>query len=376
MAENSDGQERTEQPTPKRLRESAEKGQIPRSRELTTLLLLLSATGGLLVLGPALLSGLALGMKDAFTPDVREFTDPAILPRIVGEALVDMLWLMIPFLGLMVLVALLAPLALGGWSFSVKALAFKPDRINPLKGVGRIFSLRALMELVKALAKFLVVGGVAVWLLWGWEPQLLHLASQPLLPALYQATWLLGWLFLLLTLPLILIALVDVPFQIFNHTRQMRMTKQEVRDEMKDTEGKPEVKSRIRRLQQEFAQRRMMDKVPQADVIITNPNHYAVALKYDPDTMTAPRVEAKGVDLVALRIRQLGEAHRVPRVESPLLARALYFNCELDQPIPATLYTAVAQVLAYVFQLRAEQRLDEERIVMSDLPVPPGMRTQ
>ncbi|NJM11871.1 MAG: flagellar biosynthetic protein FlhB, partial [Synechococcaceae cyanobacterium SM1_2_3] len=176
--------------------------------------------------------------------------------------------------------------------------------MDPIKGVARLFSWQSLMELVKALAKFLIVAVVAVILLWTHEPELLHLGREPLLPALAHTAQILGWIFLILTLPMILVAGVDVPFQIISHLNQLRMTKQEVRDEMKDNEGKPEVKSRIRRLQQEFAQRRMMENVPTADVIITNPDHYAVALRYQAETMSAPVIVAMGVDHVALRIRE------------------------------------------------------------------------
>lgn len=370
-----DGQERTEEATPKRQQEAAEKGQIVRSKELSVVAMSMAAAGGLLALGPALLEALVEQMRLGLAPDARSIFDSQSIPTILSQALVDLLVMLAPFLMLMVVAALFAPLALGGWSFSTKALALKWDRLDPIKGLGRLFSWRALMELVKALAKFVVVGGVAVGLLWIKQPELLQLGAEPLLPALAHTGRMLGWIFLILALPLILVAGIDVPFQLFDHAKQLRMTKQEVKDEMKDTDGKPEVKGRIRRLQQEFAQRRMMEKVPRADVIVTNPTHYAIALQYDQDTMKAPVVVAKGADLVALRIRALGAGHNVPRVESPLLARALYFNGELDRPIPVSLYVAVAQVLAYVFQLRQDKDLGNEPIVMADVPVPSELRT-
>jgi flagellar biosynthetic protein FlhB len=376
MAEHDDSQEKTEEATPKRRQEAAEKGQVVRSRELTTLAMLLSAAAGLLALGPSLLEGLAAQMRAGLHQDVRRLFANDAIPLALSQALIDLLRLLAPFMAIMVVVALLAPLALGGWCFNLQSLGFKWERVSPSKGLARLFSLQALMELVKALAKFLLLGAAAVALLWVKEPELLRLGSEPLVPALVHFTQALGWIFLLLTLPMLLIAAVDLPFQLFNHIRQLRMTKQEVREEMKDTEGKPEVKSRIHRLQREFAQRRMMEKVPTADVIVTNPTHFAVALQYRQDAMSAPVMVAKGADLVAEKIRGLAAGQRIPRVESPLLARALYFNGELDKPIPVGLYLAVARVLAYVYQLRQQDQLGDEPIVMTDVPVPPDLRTE
>lgn len=373
MAENEDGQERSEEATPKREQEAAEKGQVVRSRELTTLAMLLGAAGGVLILGPDLIKGLAAQMRVGLALDPQKIRDPNQIPVVLGQAFTDLLLLLAPFLGLMLVIALCAPLALGGWTFS---LGFKWERLDPIAGVARLFSWQSLMELVKALAKFLIVGIVAVALLWTYEPELLHLGREPLLPALAHTAQILGWIFLILTLPMILVAGVDVPFQIISHLSQLRMTKQEVRDEMKDNEGKPEVKNRIRRLQQEFAQRRMMENVPTADVIVTNPDHYAVALRYQAETMSAPVIVAMGVDQVALRIRERAAPHRIPQVRAPLLARALYYNGALDKPIPISLYAAVAQVLTYLYRLRRDDLLDGRPILMDDIPVPPTLRTQ
>ncbi|MDQ2695966.1 MAG: flagellar biosynthesis protein FlhB [Pseudomonadota bacterium] len=371
-----DGQERSEQPTPKRRREAAEKGQVVRSRELTAFAMLLAGAGGLLALGPWLLDGLLAQMRRGMSQDPKRMADADALAAALAGALADTLLMLAPFLALMVAVALLAPLALGGWNLSAKALGFKWERISPLKGLKRLFSLRALMELLKALAKFAVVAAVAVAVLWIREPRLLHLGLEPLPPALARAAAELGWIFLLLVLPMLLVAAVDVPFQLYDHARRLRMTRREVKDEMKDSEGRPEVRSRIRRLQEEFARRRMMDKVPRADVVVTNPDHFAVALRYQPAAMDAPQVVARGVDKVALTIAAVAAAHGVPRVQSPLLARALYFNSRLDRTIPVALYVAVAQVLAYVFQLRREERLPPTPIAMPQVPVPPELRTE
>lgn len=371
MAENENGQDKTEEATPRRRQEASEKGQVARSRELTTLMMLLVASGSLLILGPSLIEGLATQMRVGLAMDPRKMTDPTQIPQVLGQLFGDLLLLLAPFLVLMLVIAVLAPLALGGWTFS---LSFKG--IHPIKGLARLFSWNALMELAKALIKFLVVGGAAVFLLWQGEEELLHLGREPLLPALAHTAQILGWTFLILSLPMLLIAGVDIPFQIFNYLRNLRMTRQEVRDEMKDTDGKPEVKARIRRLQMEFAQRRMMEKVPTADVVITNPSHYAVAMEYKQTTMAAPVIVAMGVEQTALRIRELAAQHQVPLVQSPLLARALYYNGKLDKPIPNPLYRAVAQVLAYLYRLRQDEPFNRDPIILDDVPVPSEMRTE
>ncbi|HRY14506.1 MAG: flagellar biosynthesis protein FlhB [Candidatus Competibacteraceae bacterium] len=371
MAENQDGQEKTEEATPRRREEASKKGQVARSRELTTLMSLLVATGSLLILGPNLIEGLAAQMRAGLALDSKKITDPGQILEVLGQLFADLLLLLAPFLSLMVIVALFAPLALGGWTFS---LNFKG--IHPIKGLAKLFSWNSLMELAKALIKFLVVGGAAIFLLWHGQAELLYLGREPLQPALAHAAQILGWTFLILSLPMLLIAGVDVPFQIFNYLRNLRMTHQEVRDEMKDTEGKPEIKARIRRLQQEFAQRRMMEKVPTADVVVTNPSHYAVAMEYKQATMAAPVIVAMGIEQTALRIRELAVQHRVPLVQSPLLARALYYNGKLDKPIPNPLYRAVAQVLAYLYRLRQEEPFNRDPIIIEDVPVPPELRTE
>ena len=373
MAENQDGQEKTEDATPRRQEEAAKKGQVIRSRELTTLMMLLIAASGILILGPSLIEELAAQMRVGLAMDPRKITDPTQISVVLGQLFVDWILLLAPLLGLLLVFALLAPLALGGWTFSLK---MKWERLNLIKGIGRLFSWNSLMELFKALIKFLVVGGMAVLLLWQSEAELLHLGREPLLPALAHTAQILGWTVLILSLPMLLIAAVDVPFQIFNHIKNLRMTKQEVRDEMKDTDGKPEVKARIRRLQMEFAQKRMMEKVPTADVVVTNPSHYAVALEYKQATMAAPVIVAMGVEQTALRIRELAAQHRVPLVQSPLLARALYYNGKLDRPIPNPLYRAVAQVLAYLYRLRQEEPFNRDPIILEDVPVPPDLRTE
>ncbi len=370
MAQN-DGQERTEEATPKRLREAREKGQVARSRELTTMAMLLASAGALLFMGEGIVRGLLAIFEKNFTVERERLLDPAALPNLFLQAVFDAVLLLAPLFVLMVAVAVFASIAISGWNFSTQALAFKWEKLDPIKGMGRIFAVRGLIELLKALAKFLLIGAVAVGVLWNGMGEFLQLGEQPLHSAMAQTARLLLWSFLLISLSMIVIALLDVPFQLWDHARQLKMTRQEVKEEHKQTEGNPEVRGRIRQLQREMAQRRMMAEVPNADVIITNPTHYAVALRYDQQRMKAPKVVAMGVDRIAEQIRAVGEEHGVPLLSAPPLARALYYNAEIDQEIPAGLYQAVAQVLAYVFHLNEVGGRAEE---LNDLPIPEELR--
>ncbi|MDH3389605.1 MAG: flagellar biosynthesis protein FlhB [Gammaproteobacteria bacterium] len=353
MANESDsGQEKTEQPTPKKLRDAKQKGQVPRSKELNSMTVTVSGSLGLLFMGSYMIGHITVFMRQGFTLSRNDvFLTQALFDKFEA-AIVEAMTAIGPFLLLMTVIAIFTPLAIGGWSFSVEALAFKGDRINPLAGLKRIFSAKGLMELVKSLAKFIVVSVVAVVFLWSKAGDFIGLGTQPLMLAMQNGAWLIGLSFLVVSSTLILIAAIDVPFQLWDHAQKLKMTLQEVRDELKDTEGKPEVKSKVRQLQQEMAQRRMMEAVPEADVIITNPTHYAVALKYDHDNMAAPLVVAMGKDLIALKIREIALFHGIEIFEAPPLARALYATCKIDREIPSHLYFAVAQVLAFVFQLR------------------------
>lgn len=374
MAQDT-GQERTEQPTPKRLREAREKGQIARSRELNTMGVLMAGAGTLLMMGDTMVKDMAAVMSKGLNIERAHVFDPnALLDLLAGRA-ADALWMLVPMFVLLTVVALLVPMALGGWSFSTKALAFKWERVDPVKGLKRVFALRGLVELLKALAKFAIVGFVMVLFLWLKSDELLALASASISTALGHTAGLLAWAFLAISSALILIALVDVPFQVWDHTRQLRMTRQEVRDELKETDGNPELKAKVRSLQREMAERRMMQEVPKADVVVTNPTHYAVALRYDQRAAGAPRVVALGADLLAARIREVATQNNVTIVSAPPLARALYFSTKLNEEIPAGLYLAVAQVLAYVFQLQARPRRHAPaEITMDDLPIPEDLQ--
>ena len=360
MAEGDTSQEKTEQPTPKKLRDAQKKGQIPRSKELNTMSIMVLGASGLLLLGGSMLGSLAEMMTNGFTLSRAEILDPDIVFIRFEQALWMALSGISPFLGLMTIVAIATPLMLGGWAFSGDQIVFKPERINPLAGLKRIFSAKGLMELVKALAKFIFVSSVAAIFMWLNLDEFIHLSQEPFLQALTHAAWLFGYSLLTMSASLIFIAAIDVPFQLWDHHNKLKMTLQEVRDEMKETEGRPEVKSKVRALQQEMAQRRMMEDVPSADVIITNPTHYSVALKYNPENMAVPIVVAMGKDLIAFKIREIATAHNIEIFEAPPLARALFAQSKIGQEIPGQLYYAVAQILAFIFQLKnaREQGLD------------------
>jgi len=365
MAENSE-QERTEEPTAKRLAEAREKGQIVRSRELNTLAMLLAGSVALFAFGDAIMKDLWHLMEADFRLNRQDLFDPgAITAHLLHDTIITAK-LLAPFLVLMVLVALAAPLSLGGWNFSSEAYLPKWEKLNPLKGLARMVSPQALNEMVKALLKFILVAAVTATLFLHFYEDFLGLSQQTLPSASRHAGHLTLICLLYLCASLGLIAAIDVPFQLWNYKRQLRMTRQEIRDEMRDVEGKPEVKSRIRSLQMEYARKRMMEEVPKADVVVTNPTHYAVALKYEQKAMGAPRVVAKGADLIAAQIRNLATGAGVPLLSAPPLARALYFSTDLKKEIPPGLYLAVAQVLAYVYQLKAARQYG------SDMPVPPS----
>lgn len=367
----SSGQEKTEQATPKRLRESREKGQIARSRDLNSLILLLVASGGLLVFGETMLRGMVRQMYSGFMLSREVLFDATQLQYFLGRALADALQAFSPLLGTLFIAAFLAPMALGGWSFSPKAVIPNWGKLNPAKGLGRMFSRRAPVEALKAFAKFAVVAIASAILLSQWASDIFMLGNEPLRSGLAHTAHIVGWSFIAVSSVLVLIAAVDVPFQLWDHANKLKMTKQEVKDEQKQTDGNPEVKSRIRAVQRQMAQQRMMEDIPDADVIVTNPTHYAVALRYDQDGNGAPTVVAKGADLMAAQIRKVANAHDVAIVEAPPLARALYFNTDIGQEIPAGLYVAVAQLLAYVYQLKNMQVPGQEvPAPPDDLPVP------
>jgi len=371
MAENKDGQDKTEEPTGKKLDDAKKKGQVARSRELNTMAVTLAGAISLVTMSSQFEDGLRGVMTNNFSLKREDLYEPMAMLHHLSDAIRDALWMLAPFFLILIVVAILASVSLGGLAFSTSAIAPKFNKLNPISGTKRVFSLKGLMELVKALLKFMLIASVTGGILWLSMRDLIGLSQMEIGPALVEVGSLVGSSFILLASTLILIALMDVPFQLWDHKRQMRMTRQEVRDEMKNTEGRPEVKGRIRSLQREMAQRRMMGEVPKADVVVTNPTHYAVALKYDQDSMAAPKVVAKGKELVAANIRKIAEENNVLLVESPMLARAIYFSTEIDHAIPAGLYLAVAKLLAYVFQLQIYRKDGGEIPLMpDDFPVP------
>ena len=372
MAEDND-LERTESPSQRRLEKAREEGQVARSRELATFLLLLAAAGAFSWMGASLVQQIGGSLRSGLTISHREAFEVGSLGQRLHTLSLDALWTVLPLLLLLLAVSLAAPLLLGGWLFSVKAFSPNFGRLSPLSGLKRMFSLHGLGELVKAVAKSLVVGALAVWVLWDARDELLGLGAFNIVDGLDHLGDLLSITFFALIGGLALIAIADVPLQLYQHHSKLKMTRQELRDEARETEGDPAVKGRIRSLQREAARKRMMAQVPKADVIVTNPTHYAVALSYT-ESMRAPRVVAKGSALVAQRIREIAAEHRVPILEAPPLARALFRHTELGDEIPASLYEAVALVMAYVFQLR-RYRAEGGPVPQAPgvLPVPTGL---
>ncbi len=352
MAEHESGQERTEEPTPKRQQDAKKKGQMARSRELNTMISLLVGAGGLIIFGSTMISRLSEQMTSYLSMSPAGMDNPEVFTATVGGALGNGILICVPFFVLLLVSVFVGPLTMGGWAFSPSSMAFKIEKVNPLKGLAKMASAKSLMELAKALGKFFLVSAIATVVIWQIFDQLLLLASKDIETALNDFASIAGVSFLSFCTALIVIAAVDVPFQLWEHKRQLKMTKQEIKDESKESEGRPEVKSQIRMLQREMSQRRMMDSVPSANVVITNPTHYAVALKYDDLGPRAPVVVAKGKGEIAQRIRELAAEHDVATFSAPPLARAIYASTDIDSEIPAQLYLAVAQVLAYVYQLK------------------------
>jgi len=302
--------------------------------------------------GDRIVKGMAIVMKDAFSINRSIMYDPMQMVLRLEAAMQDALMFVAPFLGVMIIAALAGPLAMGGWAFSADAFSPKLEKLSPLKGFKRMFSPRSLIEMLKSLMKFGIVLGFMFMLANVYLEDFIGLSRLPLEVAFIKASDMMLFSFVILCLSLMLVVVVDVPFTLWEHNKKLKMTKQEVKDEMKQTEGRPEVKSKIRQLQQEMSQGRMMEQVPKADVIVTNPTHFAVALKYEEGANGAPKVVAKGADLVAAQIRNIAIANGVELISMPPLARALFHTTKIDQEVPQGLYLAVAQVLAYIFQLR------------------------
>ena len=373
MADDSE-MEKTEPASQKRLDEAREQGDVPRSRELATCSVLLAAGFALWMLGGKLVAQLGSLLGSSLVFEREQAYDMDLLVTRAASLLADVLLAFAPVAGVLVLVAIGAPLLTGGWNFSTKAFLPNVGKLNPLTGITRMVSTNSLVELGKALGKTVLVGYVAWIVVRGRQDEVMALALEPLNVGSAHLGQLLLECFMLIVAALIAIAAIDVPYQLWHHAKKLKMSREELRQEAKESEGNPEIKAKIRATQREMARRRMMAEIPTADVVVTNPTHYAVALKYTEGKMGAPRVVAKGADEVAAKIRELAAEHNVPLLEAPPLARALFRHAELGDEIPEKLYTAVAEVLAYVFQLKAHASQGGLRPVPpTALEVPPGM---
>ncbi|MGF6435087.1 flagellar biosynthesis protein FlhB [Kosakonia sp. 1610] len=371
---SEDNDDKTESPTAQRLQKAREEGQIPRSKELTSVLIMLVGVCILWFGGASFGHRLTMVLSSGLRFDHKIISDQNLILGQIIIMLKTALIGMLPLLVGVVIVALVAPVLLGGLVFSTKTLAFKFSKLNPISGIGRLFSAQVGAELVKALMKALLMGGVAGLFLWHHWPDMMRLMSESPLTAMASAMNLAGLCALLVSLSIIPMVGFDVFWQIYSHLKKLRMSRQDIRDEFKQSEGDPHVKGRIRQMQRSAARRRMMADVPKADVIVTNPTHYSVALQYDENKMSAPKVVAKGAGAVALRIRELGTENRVPILEAPPLARALYRHAEIGQQIPGQLYAAVAEVLAWVWQLKRWRLSGGQRPVKPEnLPVPEAL---
>ncbi len=351
MAEDSD-LEKTEQASSKRLESAREEGDVPRSRELATVTVLFTAGMVLLMMGDHLNQALKKSMRAGLSFDRAVAYDPVVLLVKITDGIYNLLFAFAPFALTLLFVAIAAPVLIGGWVFSGKALAPQFGRLNPMKGLGNLFSSTSAIELIKSIAKTVLVAIVAYIVVSHDIEPILSLSLLPLQTSIAQVNSLMLTGFLSIVSALVFIAAIDVPYQLYHYANKLKMTKEEVRQESKESEGNPEIKARIRQQQREMARRRMMSEIPKADVVITNPTHYAVAIKYQDEGMSAPVVVAKGADAVALKIREIAADNKVLIIEAPKLARALYAHTELGDEIPAALYSAVAEVLAYVFQMR------------------------
>ena len=373
MADES-GLERTEPATSRRLEKAREEGDVPRSRELGTCLLMMAAGVGLWMVGGNLVRQIMHMLKTSFSFERSAAFDLASLTSGQIASLLDVAWALAPLGGILIVVALISPALIGGWLFSFQALIPNFERLDPIGGLGRMVSVRSLVELLKAVGKATIIGLIAFQVMRRNFDPIVGLISEPSKEGIAHVGQLIVMCFISIASGLVVIMAIDVPFQLRSYSNKLKMTRQEVIQESKESNGNPQIKAKIRAQQREMARRRMMSKVPTADVVVTNPTHYSVALKYVEGRMGAPIVVAKGADLVAARIREIAAENNIPLLEAPPLARALYTHAELNTQIPEALYTAVAEVLAYVFQLRAykehggfEPQLPEEIDVPEEL---------
>ncbi|RJX31033.1 MAG: flagellar type III secretion system protein FlhB [Oxalobacter sp.] len=370
MAEESD-LEKTESASPRRIEKAREEGNVPRSRELATCTLLLAAGIAFWVLGSDVMRELTHMLTTSMSFDRAHAFDSELLLVRCATYMTDVLIALSPFALVLIITALGSPLLIGGWLFSPKAFQPNFGKLNPLKGISNIFSIRSIVELVKAIAKALLIGFVSWVVISKQMDAMVGLSVEPVKNGVIHLGDLLLVSFISIVSALVVIAFIDAPYQMWQYAQKLKMTRDEVKQESKESEGNPEIKAKIRAQQREMARRRMMAQVPTADVVVTNPTRFAVAIKYDESGSGAPRVVAKGMGVIAARIREIAVENNVTLLEAPALARALHKHVDLDREIPETLYLAVAEVLAYVFQLRAFRTQGGFRPqVPTNIPVP------
>jgi flagellar biosynthesis protein FlhB len=370
MAEQHD-QERNLPASPKRLEEARAEGRVARSKELATCLILGGGTAALWFASPSLADRLIGLFRGGLSFSAREASSASAMGERLSHLSFDALLATLPVLAMLLVLSVAGPLAMGGWVFSTKVLSPALNRLNPLSGLGRLFSVDALAELVKAIAKSLLIGGIGAWLIWKGLDPMVDLMQEGTREGMAHFNAMMLRALMILSGGLFVIAMIDAPFQLYRYHSGLRMTLDEAKREARETEGDPQLKARIRSQQREIARKRMMAAVPTADVVVTNPTHYAVALKYQANRGGAPQVVAKGADLIAQRIRELAQTNGVPTLEAPPLARALYRHVDIGEQIPQTLYTAVAQVLAYVHHLRKFNQVGGAvPVAPTDLAVP------
>lgn len=374
MADSSNA-EKTEPASAKRLKQARENGDIPRSREVATFTVLMTAGAGLWMLGGGVVNKLSSTLERGLSLDREQIYNPAVLIERITTDIGGVMLACLPLAVAIMLVAIVSPLLIGGWNFSAKSFMPNFGKLNPLNGLGNMVSTNALIELLKAVAKTLLVGAVAWYVVMSEKDAVVGLAVEPLGAAVPHLGGLVAKAFLIMVGSLGAIALLDGPYQIWHYANKLKMTRQELIQESKESDGNPQIKGKIRQLQREMARKRMMSNVPTADVVVTNPTHFAVALKYADGKQGAPRVVAKGTDEVAAKIREIAKENKVALLEAPALARALYKHTDIDDEIPEALYSAVAEVLAYVYQLRAYTKgaSDHYPDRPDKLPVPPEM---
>ena len=349
----SEDDSKTEEPTPKKLEKTKEEGQFARSQDLSVAALTIGVAIVLYFVGGEMGRSIISALQEAFVFDSRVITDSSLVPPLFGSLLLRALLSISPIFAVTIFLAFGAAFLVGGIGFSIKGFFPKASKLNPLKGLARMFGVKGLVELSKGLVKLIVIGAIVMAVLYIYYEEIFSLTALDVYTATRRGLYILGIGVLLISLSLLIIAAIDVPYQIISFKNKLKMSIQEIKDEYKDTEGKPEVKQRIRQKQREIAMASTLDAISEADVIVTNPSHFAVALSYAFGTAEAPKVIAKGADFMAQKIKEIAEKSGVVIFEQPQLARALYFTTEINHDIATALFEAFAEIIAYVFKLNS-----------------------